>query len=157
MTARYAERTEVPVDRSRAEIEKLLSQHGATGFLYGWQGQRAVIGFEMGGRRYRFTLNLPSPSEQRFTHAPPRGYSPPAERSQDTARKLYDAEVRRSWRELALLIKAKLVATASGIVSVDEEFLAYAITPTNQTVGEWLIPQLEGAERGGRMPPLLPG
>lgn len=157
MSSRYAAQTEVPTERSRAEIERLLGKHGATGFLYGWQGQRAVIGFELNGRRYRFTLNLPSPEERRFTHTAHQHEWQQKERSQEAARKAYEQEVRRSWRELALLIKAKLVAVASGIVSVEDEFLSYAITPAGQTVGEWLRPQLEDAERSGRMPPLLPG
>jgi hypothetical protein len=34
----YAHDTSVPVDRSKAQIEKLLMQHGAQGFQTGWQG-----------------------------------------------------------------------------------------------------------------------
>lgn len=33
---RYAEGTDVPVDRSRAELERLLKPHGAAGCASGW-------------------------------------------------------------------------------------------------------------------------
>jgi hypothetical protein len=42
--SRYAEWTEVTVEKSKAEIEGLLRRYGATGFLYGWNEGSAVIG-----------------------------------------------------------------------------------------------------------------
>lgn len=38
----YAQNTDVPSDRSRAEIEKTLSHYGAFSFMYGWQDASAV-------------------------------------------------------------------------------------------------------------------
>jgi hypothetical protein len=46
---RYAEKTDVPAERSRAEIESLLRRYGATGFLSGWADDRAHVAFEMSG------------------------------------------------------------------------------------------------------------
>lgn len=58
--ARYAADTSVAADRSRAEIEKTLIRYGADGFGYGWEGDRAVVTFRMGGRMVRFMLSMPS-------------------------------------------------------------------------------------------------
>ena len=47
---RYAEGTSVPVDRSRAEIERALTRYGATGFGYQWE--RRVIPVTPAARRF---------------------------------------------------------------------------------------------------------
>ena len=57
---------------------------------------------------------------------------------------------------MALIIKAKLEATETGITSFEEEFLAYMVLPDNSTVGGVLLPQLERTYETGDMPPLLP-
>lgn len=42
----YAQGTEVPADRSRAEIERMLIRFGADQFVSGWERDRvAMIGF----------------------------------------------------------------------------------------------------------------
>lgn len=65
--------------------------------------------------------------------------------------------MRAAWRELYLLIKAKLVALESKRITIKDEFLAYTVMPDGRTVSEWLQPQLEDAYKSGKMPPLLPG
>lgn len=37
----YAERTVVSPEKSRGEIERVLSRYGAKGFMYGWDNGRA--------------------------------------------------------------------------------------------------------------------
>jgi hypothetical protein len=138
MSRRYAEGTGVPVDRSKAEIERLLTRYGASSFASGWQGDAATLLFEASGRRIRFELPLPSAADYR---------------NEDKRAK----ECRRRWRCLCLVIKAKLEAVNSGIVTFEEEFLAHIVVPgRNETFGAWVAPQLAAAyERGARMPPLL--
>ncbi|HEV8526637.1 MAG TPA: hypothetical protein VGS60_03660 [Actinomycetes bacterium] len=60
--ARYAERTTVASEQSRAEIERTLRRYGATGYAYGWHGQDASLMFELNSRRIRFVLKLADPS-----------------------------------------------------------------------------------------------
>ena len=55
----FAEGTTVPVERSRGEIEKLISKYGANEFSSGLQNERAGIQFCVQGRRVRFALVLP--------------------------------------------------------------------------------------------------
>ena len=124
---RYAERTRVPVPQSRAEIERVLTRYGADAFGYGWDGGRAVVSFRAHSRFVRFAIEIPEQAQ---------------------------AE-RQRWRALLLVIKAKLEAVESGVTSFEEEFLAHVVLPDNQTVGDWMLPQVELAYEQGDMPKLL--
>jgi hypothetical protein len=132
----YAERTRVPVDQTRREIESTLTKYGATGFIYGWQGTEAVIGFRMSDRHVKFVLPLPDPKAMAVERA--------------------GAEARRRWRALLLVIKAKLEAVADGITIFDDEFMAHIVMPDGSTVAENIRPRIEQAYKTGKMPPLLP-
>lgn len=151
--SRYAERTSVSSDKSRAEIEQTLRRYGADAFGYGWDGSRAVISFRADNRTIRFLLPLPDPNSREFTHTPVS-----KERRSDANREAaYEQAVRQRWRALALCIKAKLEAVQAGIVDFESEFLAHIVLPQGHTVGEWLRPQLDNAYESGTMPSLLPG
>src|SRR5260221_8323386 len=139
MPTKYAEGTSVSIARSRDEIERLLARHQATGFLYGEQGSRAMIAFELGGRRYRMELKYPRLSDME-AHRNQFTRRMSASQLQHTA---YEAEKQRLWRGLVLLVKGKLEAVESGIATIESELLAYTVMPDGETVGEWLSPQLE--------------
>ena len=149
MTARYAESTTVPSDRSRAEIEKTLTRYGATTFQYGWQQDRAAIGFVMSGRQIRFVLPLPDRESADFTRTP-TGKS----RTSTAAEAAYEQAVRQRWRALALMVKAKLEAVASGIVTFEEEFLPHTVLPSGRTVAQEIMPAVESAYATGAVTPL---
>ena len=149
MTARYAESTTVPSDRSRAEIEKTLARYGATTFQYGWQQDRAAIGFVMSGRQIRFILPLPDRENPDFTRTP-TGKS----RTATAAEAAYEQAVRQRWRALALMVKAKLEAVASGIVTFEEEFLSHTVLPSGRTVAQEIMPAVESAYATGAVTPL---
>lgn len=151
--ARYASKTSVPVDRTRAEIERLLSQHGATAFGYLTQGGAVIVVFEIAARRVLMRLPLPSWDDRSFTRTAVRGTL----RSPAEARNAYDQAVRARWRALLLIIKAKLEAIAAKITTVEREFLADIALPDGSTVGEWFAPQLDNVYSGAAMPALLPG
>ncbi len=147
----YAAETEVTPERSRAEIERTLQRYGATGFLYGWKGEQAVLGFEMNGRQLRFTMALPDCQAREFRITPTG-----RQRASNAAQEAWEQASRQRWRALALVIKAKLEAVESGIATFEEEFLAHIVLPSGQTVGQWMIPQVEQAYLTGQMPALLP-
>jgi hypothetical protein len=153
MTNRYADRTEVPSDRSRAEIERTLRRYGATAFAYGWDHQTATVMFEIAQRRVLFRLPMPDRNAREFTHTPSRG----VRRSAAGAEEAYEQAVRQRWRALSLVIKAKLEAVAAGITTVEQEFLAHIVMPDGRTVGEHAVPAIAEAYDTGRMPALLPG
>jgi len=60
--------------------------------------------------------------------------------------KVFDAEVRRRWRSLALIVKAKLVAVDDGISTAEREFLADTMVG-DFTVYQRIRPELERARQ----------
>jgi len=150
---RYAAKTQVSSEKSKAEIERTLTRYGATEFLYGTKTEWAVVAFKMAGRQIRFMLPLPDRRNAEFTEYK-RGYST-WERTNEAANKLYEQAIRQKWRALALIIKAKLEAVESGITEFEDEFLAHIVLPNGQTMGEFAKPQIEHAYSTGEMPPLL--
>lgn len=146
----YAENTTVSVDQSKNEIERTLKRYGATGFMYGWQDNLAMVAFEIQGIRVRF--NLPMPERAAFMRTP-SGNRMRTKKSADDA---YEAEVRRRWRAMTLVVKAKLEAVESQITTLQQEFLANIVLPGGETVGQRVLPMLEQAQRTGNLPPLLP-
>lgn len=148
--ARYAESTEVPADRSKAEIERTLRRYGADQFMYGWENTRALVRFRAHGRHVSFELPMPNRSEFTYTEARRQ------RRSADQIEKAYDQAIRQRWRALALVIKAKLEAVDTGITTFEQEFLAHTVLPDGQTVGQWILPQVEQAYENGAMPKMLP-
>jgi hypothetical protein len=127
----FAHDTSVSVEKSKIEIEKLLTKHGAIGFQTGWQGQIGddpgwdVIGFRWKDRAVRFRLDRPN--SRRMSNA------------------AYDQRNRQRWRVLALVIKAKLEAVHAGVAIFEEEFLANIVTADDRTMGEILVPMLTAA------------
>jgi len=150
VTRRYASSTEVPVDRSRTEIERILQRYGATGFMYATKRDKAMVAFEVNDRHLRMILPMPTEKDDAI-RLNGWGY----EKTEKQIQAALDQETRRRWRALALVIKAKLEAVQSGIAVFEDEFLAYFVLPSGVTMGEWARPQLEEASRTGRMP-LLP-
>ena len=149
--AKYAEDTTVTADRSRAEIERVLLRYGADGFMYGWEGDRAVVAFRAHGKMLRFILPLPDRAAAEFART-----ATGRRRTGNSSQEAYEQAVRQRWRALALVIKAKLEAVESGIESFEQAFLANILLPDGQTVGQWMVPQVEQAYLTGKMPGLLP-
>lgn len=71
--SRYAQNTAVSAEKSRGEIERTLVRYGATGFMYGWQGQQAMVAFQIADRHMRFLLPMPDPEADEFWKTPARG------------------------------------------------------------------------------------
>lgn len=149
--AKYAANTDVSSDRSRAEIERTLERYGARQFMYGWDQDRAVVGFVLSDREIRFILPLPDRDSTDFTRTPTG-----RPRAATQARAEYEQAVRQRWRSLALVIKAKLEAVESGIVTFDAEFLAHIVLPDGRTVADTVVPRVVQAYADHEMPSLLP-
>jgi hypothetical protein len=131
----YASETSVPVERTRAEIERTLMRYGANGFAYGTEVGRAMIGFQTKERRIRFILPLVAPQRATMKQA--------------------EQFMRSRWRALLLSIKAKLEAVESGIETFDEAFMSHIVMPNGQTMAEHALPYVKEAYSSGKMPPLL--
>lgn len=125
---RYAQRTKVPVAKSRTDIEATLKRYGADGFLTGEADGVAMVAFRMRGRHIKFTLDAPDKPQ----------------------------EERQRWRALLLAIKSKLESVESGIEMFEDAFMAQIVLPDGQTVGQVMRPRIVTAYETGDMPPLLP-
>ncbi len=148
---KYAEKTPVSVDASRNDIEKTLKKYGAKSFAYATQDTRALIMFEFNGKRIRFILNLPNMNDRQFTHTPSRG----TRRSVESQMREWEQSCRQKWRALLLVIKAKLEAVDSGISIFEEEFMANIVLPNNQTVGEYVLPQVNQCYLTNQLTPMI--
>lgn len=150
--AKFAEKTSVSSEKSRSEIERILSRYGADGFMYGWEADRAIVAFRMNSRHVKFVLPMPDRTSREFTHTPGKNMR----RSETAAATAFEQAVCQRWRALALVIKAKLEAVETGITVFDDEFMAHIALPDGQTVGDFMRPQIELAYENGTMPALLP-
>lgn len=148
----YAQKTTVPIERSKVEIEKIVTKAGAQQFASYWEESRVVLAFRLRDRLIRFSLVLPSPEDAQFAKARTyRRYGCSGSGSKTEARKKkWEQEVKRLWRALALCIKAKLESVESGIESFDEAFLAQIVLPGGKTVGAMTIPQIAESYDNGK-------
>jgi hypothetical protein len=146
----YASGTGVAVDRSKAEIERLLTRYGCSQFGSGWANEGgqafAHVTFRHGSTSIMLALPMEHPSKFLISPAGRR-------RTKDSADEAYRAEERRRWRSLALVIKAKLEAVHSGISTLEREFFSDVVLPDGSTLGQRLIPQLEAIQNGRLMLP----
>lgn len=150
----YAVGTAVAEDATRLEIERTLRRYGADRFGYMSGPDGATVAFEMRERRYAFKLPMPDKTDQRFTHTKANATTVKV-RTPKAAMTAWEQACRERWRALFLIIKAKLEAVETGVVTMEDEFLAQTVMPSGQTVGEYArdtIPQLYA----GKSVPLLP-
>lgn len=146
---KYAKNTQVSVDRSKGEIERILQRYGAEKFMQGWDQEKAVIAFTYEGRTIQ--MKLPLPDKADFTLTPGRR----RERSPEDTLRYWEQACRQSWRALALMIKAKLAGVESGIATIEDEFLAYTLLPNGETIGENTQEAITKMIKTGTMPKLL--
>lgn len=109
----FAVDTKVPVIQTQAEIEQLVEDRGATGYMRGKDENRAVVCWKMKNRQIMFELPLDQVAKV-------------AKESQGRAEKLE----RQLWRALLLCIKAKLTSFETGVESFEDAFLAQLVVPT---------------------------
>lgn len=148
--SKYAENTEVSAEKSRGEIERTLNRYGATGFMYGWEENRALVQFKMKNRHVRFVIEMPDKKDFALT---------PEKRLRRTPEQQFAAweqATRQRWRALALCVKAKLEAVESKVSTFESEFMAHIVMPDGKTVAEHVLPKIEEAYLSGEMPKLLP-
>lgn len=118
---RYAEGTDVPVDKSQANILRLVKAHGADGFMIGEDSGWAVISFRMLGYVLRFRFRIEGESK---------------------------SEVRRLWRTMEMAIKSKLVIARDGVEAFEEVFLSNIVSDADgRTVGDVVVPSLKAGKK----------
>lgn len=130
---RFAERTAVPVGKSKADIDDLLRKHGATQTLMGTDsdGEVLLLAFSLEGRQFRIRARTNGKGQQ-------------------------EQREKQAWRTLLLLVKAKLELVAMGMSTLETEFLAHVVLPNGQTVADDVLPKILKCYESGKMPNLLP-
>lgn len=129
----YADKTRVPIDVSKKEIESTLTRYGASSFGYFSEPGKAIIVFEAKDRRLRFDLPLPTGGSDKDAK-----------------------EARRRWRAFLLCIKAKLESVASEIETFEEAFLAHVVLGDGLTVYQHTRDRIAVAYQSGEIKALLP-
>lgn len=137
---KYAEGTSVPVERSQAEINKILTRFGADQLAQASSAAppAVLMGFRAKGRLIRF--HLPMPTGKEFKGTPIQ------------IEKLWAGECRRRWRALLLVLKAKLEAVDSGITTFEQEFYAFTVLPTGMTMYEATHQEVSKSLEHGKPP-----
>lgn len=149
----YAAGTSVSVSKTIGEIQRLLEYSGTAQFGYMCGKDAAAIAFARDGISYKIALPLPNRDHKEFTHTPTSG----KKRDRQSAQKFYEDEVKRKWRALGAVIKAKVIAVDEGVVEFESEFLAHAVLSNGQTMFEHAAPALEASKRGEGLVLALPG
>jgi hypothetical protein len=162
----FAAKTEVGVDKSKAELERLLVRHGAAqyGTAHDDANGFAVVYFALGGRHIRLQVPLPKFEEwpdpklasYRQKKKTPQSWDRWAEATRVSwVRDQWGQACRTRWRCMLLIVKAKLELIGMNLSTVEREFLADITLPDGRSVGEWLRPGIDKAYLGGHMPPML--
>jgi hypothetical protein len=150
MPGKYATQTDVPVSRSRDEIERTLTRFGASAFGYAAASDgRVMITFEVHNLRVQMRMHLPDKKD--FALSPTGKW-----RTEAVQEREWEQACRQRWRSLANGIKAKLALVDDGISSVEREFMPDIMTPDGRTIGEKLLPEITAIARGGYVPSLMP-
>ncbi len=146
---RYARETAVTTTKTRAELEKLLRSYGATGFASAWDddSRQHILEFKIESemtpgvvRQVRLVVPYPDPDDPEIKYT-----AGGQVRSNAGGLKALEQADRQRWRQVKLLVYAKLEAVAIGISTLEREFLADVVVPElGVTIAEQLEPQLLG-------------
>jgi hypothetical protein len=135
---RYAQQTQVPVERSRAEAAKHLQRLGASGVQWtdDWREGKVTLQFywTRENRDYlaRFTIHLPDDEVLREECVDLRNGS----FSESKYQKALASLGRQEHRTLVLWLKACVHAIEEELISPEQVFLPYLVTRKGTTVGE---------------------
>ena len=146
----YASGTEVSIDRSRAEIEKVLAKAGAKEFAYWRNEEGSNIAFRIDGLMVRLTVAAPKPPADNGKKGQAyRKYKP-----EQQVRWVEDEEKRR-WRVILIAVKAKLELVAMQQSTILREFMADTVMVNGKLVAEELEPRIRQMYELNKMPKTL--
>ena len=149
---RYAQNTLVSVEKSKAEIERMLARYGASQFVSGWMGSLARIAFVACNRKIQFDLPLPDKNDKNL-YLTPTGRTKKLD--ENSCYRLWEQACRQRWRALALAIKAKLESVECEISTFEEEFYAHIVLPNGKTLYESTRENLDLSYKTGKFKNLL--
>lgn len=140
----YAAGTTVTVERSQQEIAATLTRYDVDTYTFGARPGRAVVEFVLADMPIRLAIPLPAKPAQQ------KGRNPATGRTVDL-HKAWEQEVREAWRALLLFLKANLEAVERGVITAEQAFMAFLLTPDGRTVGDAVLPAYRQALTSGRL------
>lgn len=143
----FAEKSDVPFERSIAEIIALLRKAGADRIAQFEEPERFTITFQMVDRYVQFRVPLIAEYAGPASH----GNNRPVDRQ-----KWIDQRNRQKGRALMLVIKAKLESVESQVETFEEAFLAQVLMPDGDTLYDRVKEPIAIEYREGRAVPMLP-
>jgi len=143
---KYAEKTKVPIGRSKERIENLLIKSGIENFGYETNRKFAAIKFVYEGLSYMVGIKLQDITNEKFTHTS----GGKLRKDKDSIFQGWMQEQKRLWRVLELVIKAKLELINEGGSSFEQEFLSGMLTRDGKPLILKLIPFIEQAKQTGQ-------
>jgi len=146
--------SEQPVLKSREQIEKTLTQHGATAFGFYMDERVAFVAFKMKAHSVRFRVPLPSRDAKEFVFGGRGGTTRLSEEDRFTR---WERACRGVWRSFSEALKGKLEIVNSGVSTFEAEFVAHIVTADDRTVYEHLKDQLNELASNGKAPTLPRG
>lgn len=141
----YAEQTNVPFEKSIADIITLIKRAGAGQIGQMEDAGRFVIGFKLADRAIKFVLPLETEYRGPTKAGNGRAIDP---------KKVIEQRNRSKGRALLLVIKAKLEGVESGIETVEQAFLANVVTLGGATVYERVSGDLALEYNTGQVSPV---
>lgn len=122
--SKFAQGTDVSPEKSQMQISKMLRDFKCSGVMMGYEGDRAFIGFVHSNVQVRLFCPLVKS----------------------------EAENRRRWRVIRIVIQSKFEVIHCGIKSFEQEFFADIVMPNGKTVSEMALPAVTKAIASGVMP-----
>lgn len=125
--SKFAQGTDVSPEKSQMQISTMLRKFGCQGVMMGYENQSNFIGFVFKDVQVRLFC--------------------PIVKS--------EAENRRRWRVLRIIIQSKFEIIQCGIKTFEEEFFADIVMPNGKTVSQVALPAVQKAISSGAMPSSL--
>lgn len=136
---RFAQGTDVSVERSRGEISGILATHGVERQAWASAPEGDTLQFELAGFTYRFRIPRPAVADVQAAWDEEHPYAAAGMRANLDWSKKVDDEWRRRWRANVLLLKAKLEFAEGEASTVVRELMPYALLQDGRTLEEAIV------------------
>jgi hypothetical protein len=151
----YAAKTDIPLMRSIADLERLVRSAGFGNFVQGIADDRIVAAFSSPeGRQVRFVVPVREPGPELVEHmrkvaALAKGRRP------TTPIEAWEQHRRQLGRALFLTVKAKIECIEAGIETFEDAFMSQLALPDGRTVGSMVKAEMRQLYASGATPPRL--